>query len=39
MPYLLINHLVAGTPVASTESEQGRMQVLLTVYRQWQDEQ
>jgi hypothetical protein len=34
MPYLFIDHLVARAPVASTESEQGRMRVLLTVYRQ-----
>jgi general secretion pathway protein M len=39
MPYLFIDHQVAQAPVASTESEQGCMRVLLTVYRQWQGEQ
>jgi general secretion pathway protein M len=39
MPYLFIDQLVAEAPVASVESQQGRMRVLLTVYGQWQGAQ
>ena len=36
MPFLFIDQVVAQAPVASTESDGGRMRVLLAVSGQWQ---